>query len=621
MCSDSRWILLVLLLAAGSCASYRKMQEIRSGQVEVQISVPEEKQEEEPSVVDVDSIRTSLTEGSIIMNAIRDSETGEMVATDVIPASRVVARFRNVAERAGYVSIGFDVTVPAQMSDSKWQLKMYPKMMIQEDTVDMEPVFITGRAYRDSQLRGYERYRNFLSSIITDSLDFLWLGQLEVFLERYFPETYAMKADSSVISDPVAENLFGVTQEEALRHYRKTFKWRLNERRKSKVGEMYHRYVKDPILEEGVRLDTVLAADGGDFVYRYVHTFRSRPSLKKVKVTLAGEMFEDGEIIHKLPFPEELTFYISSLSMMADMTPKYRMLILERTVYDNTKAFIDFGQGSSVVDTTLSDNASELERIVRCIDDVVGRREYELDSLVIRASCSPEGAFRHNAALASARSESIKEYLKDYVPPEWKPFLRTSSIPENWEQMRRLVLSDTLIGSEARRLILATTEDLSDPDLSESRLAAMPEYRYLREKVYPKLRSVSFDFHLHRAGMQKDTVHTTELDTVYMAGLDALRELDYKRAVTVLRPYDDYNSALAFVSAGYDHSALDVLNRLDDRQARVCYLKAMVLSRLGLYDEAMKYFELSIAADPYLEHRANLDPEMFELITKRKKKS
>ena len=44
----------------------------------------------------------------------------------------------------------------------------------------------------------------------------------------------------------------------------------------------------------------------------------------------------------------------------------------------------------------------------------------------------------------------------------------------------------------------------------------------------------------------------------------------------------------------------------------------MVLSRLGMYDEAMKYFELSIAYDPYLEYRANLDPEMFRLVNKRK---
>ena len=156
-----------------------------------------------------------------------------------------------------------------------------------------------------------------------------------------------------------------------------------------------------------------------------------------------------------------------------------------------------------------------------------------------------------------------------------------------------------------------------EPDKVEDELSRMSEYRYLREKIYPQLRSVSFDFFLHRPDMQKDTLHTTELDVVYMAGVEALQSLDYRRAVEILRPYRDYNSALAFMAADYNHTSLDVLNGLDDRDARVCYLKALVLSRLGLDDEAVKYFELSLTYDPYLEHRANLDPEMSEIIKKR----
>ena len=141
----------------------------------------------------------------------------------------------------------------------------------------------------------------------------------------------------------------------------------------------------------------------------------------------------------------------------------------------------------------------------------------------------------------------------------------------------------------------------------------------MREYLYPKLRSVRFDFYLHRLGMVKDTVHTTELDTLYMSGVEALKNLDYKRAVTVLRPYKDYNSALAFTSADYNHSALDVLSKLDDKDSRVCYLMAIVLSRLEQYEEAMKYFDLCLAYDPYMEHRANLDPEMSVLLRKRLK--
>ena len=610
-----------MLLLAGvlSCSPYRKMQKIRSGTVGMTLSVPEEPpiEEEEDNELQIDSIRGTLSDEPIIMNAIKDTETGEMVATDVINASKVTARFRNVAERAGYVSISFDVSVPAAMSDSEWQLKILPFMAIQEDTVSLEALYITGEKYREEQLRGYQRYRAFLASIITDTTDFIRLGQLEIFIERHYPETYAMKRDSSVIPAPQAENLFGVTQREALIHYTRQMKWRFNERRKGRVGKMYERYVKDPIVTEGIRLDTVLTSAGGDFIYRYVHTFRSRPNLKRVTVSLDGKLYEKGECIHEFPFPDELTFYISSLSTLVDDRPKYRMFVLERSVYDNTKAFIDFRQGSSVVDTLLGDNASELRRVMRCIDDVVARDDLELDSLVIVASCSPEGSYSMNRRLSAARSEAVRRYIGRYVPEEWRDSLKASELPENWEQMRKLVANDTIMTTSAKERIVGLIDGMRDPDRVEAKIASMPEYRYLREKVYPKLRSVRFDFHMHRTGMLKDTVHTTELDTVYMSGIEALKSLDYKKAVSVLRPYGDYNTALAYMSADYNHSALDVLGKLDDTDPKVCYLKAMVLSRLGLHEEALKYYDLCLAYDPYMRHRANLDPEMHLLVKKR----
>lgn len=615
MCSELKYLVCVTLLL-GACSPYGKLERIRKGEVALSISVPDEKPlDDEPAAdIVVDSIRNSLAGEPFIMNAIKDTETGEMVATDVIRASTVTARFRNVAERLGYVSIGFDVRVPAVMADSKWQLKLTPRMSVMDEQVDLEPLYITGARYREGQLRGYERYRRFLSTIISDSTVFIKEKLLDIFLRRHFPETYAMKNDSSFVSDPEAETLFGATQKEALQHYTMTLRKRMNENRIRKKDYMFNRYVRDPIIHEGIRLDTVLNTISGDFVYRYVHTFRSRPRLKKVIVSMEGSMYEDGRVISKIPMPDDLTFYISSLSSLADETPRYRMIILERVAYDNTKALLDFAQGSSEVDTSLSDNASELRRIRKCIADVASRKEYALDSLLIVASCSPEGTWTLNRRLSARRAEAVKDYLMDYVPEEWKDSLKTSEIPENWNQLDKVVRNDSTFSEDDRRRILKIIEDRKEPDVAERRLASLPQYRYIREKIYPKLRSVSFDFHLHRIGMVKDTIHTMELDSVYLAGVEALKELDYKKAVTLLRPYGDYNSALAFMSADYNHSALDVLKKLDDTDSRVCYLKAVVLSRLGVKEEALKYFRLGVAYDPSLEHRANLDPELFEII-------
>ena len=417
-------VVFLLLFGAVSCTSFTRMHRITAGEVALGLAMADEisRDETDELSLSIDSIRGTLSSGPVIMNAIKDTETGEMIATDVICASKVVARFRNAAERRGMVSVSFDISVPSALSDSKWQLKINPKMYLLNDTLPLDAIYITGVEYREGQLRGYERYNAFLAKIITDSTDLMQLRQLEIFLERN------------------AREIFGVTQEQAMEHYRRHVKTRINDRRCARSEEMYHRYVKDPVLSHGVRLDTVLEGESGDFIYRYTHTFSSRPRLKKVNVTLHGSLFEKGEKVLELPFPEELTFYISSLSTLADQRPKYR---------------------------------------------------------VVESS---------------------------------------------------------------------------------------------------------------------DSSYTTELDSVYMSGVLALNNLDYKTAVTVLRPYGDYNSALAYVTADYNHTALEILMRLDDTDPKVCYLKSIVLSRLGNTQEAMKYFKLALAYDPYLEHRANLDPEMYDLV-------
>ena len=608
--------LFLLILMMFSCTSYRKLERIRTGQVKMGLGVAEDKPLDDGcQEVDIDSIRGTLTEGPVIMNAIRDTETGEMVATDIIRASRVVARFRNVAERGGKVSVSFDVIVPEGMKDSRYQLKIWPYMAMAGDTVGLEPVYITGEKYRYRQLKGYERYRAFLASIVSDTTDFIRIGQLEVFLARNFPQTYAMRNDSSVVNDEIAQSLFGLTQTQAVTHYTRKWQVRANERRKQRKDKMFSKYVRDPITVEGIRLDTVLTSSSGDFIYRYLHTFSPPPMVKKVSVSLRGKIYQDGEFVDDLPFPDDITFYISSLSGLVQDKVRYKMVILERRIYDNTKVLLDFEQGSSQLDTLLGDNASELMRVRRCVGDMFSNEDYDLDSLKITASCSLEGSIDYNRRLSSARAESVKAVLADDFPDSWRTKVYSAATPENWEHFSLLVENDTILTDSCRKRIARQVEKASvRPDDAEASLARMPEYRYLREKIYPKLRYVKFEFYMHRVGMVKDTLHTTEIDSVYMAGLDALRNMDYKHAVSQLRQYRDYNSALALTSADYNHTALDVLQALSKTDPKVCYLMAIVLSRLGQKTEAARYLDLAVAYDPMLKYRANLDPELSGYI-------
>ena len=464
MCFKTIFCGAICFLTCVSCSQYRKIELVRSGEVRMSLSVPEDKAEADESEMSEveEGVGNILSGEPYLMKAIRDEDTGEMVASDILIASTVTAGFKNVAERAGYVTIGFDINVPQGMADSKLRLKLYPKLRMFEDTIDLEPVIITGVKYREKQLRGYERYKRFMASIVTDTTDFVRIGQLEIFLQRHFPETYKMKNDSSLVSDPLAATLFGVTQQEALRHYTMKIKRRMNERKREKMWETFRKYVKDPIVKEGIRLDTVITGENGDFVYRYLHTFKAVPFLKKVVVSMAGQVFSDGLMVAGMPETDDLTFYISTLSTLIDGEPRYKMVVVERQMYDETKAHIDFKVGSAQVNTSLGHNASELKRILDCIDDVVGQEELILDSLLIVASCSPEGSWNYNNNLASRRSKAVLEYIRDSIPMGLRGNLKADWIPENWTLLKEIVENDTLLSYSERESMIKMSERMEE---------------------------------------------------------------------------------------------------------------------------------------------------------------
>ena len=621
MCSDkmipgpARAFTLVFFVALlFSCSVADKVRSLVGQGVAADISIPKETEDVPESLevpLEVPLEKTVRSEGGepVVMNAELDEETGEMVAVDVITESKVVARFNNVCERLGQVSISFDIEVPAALLDSDLQLSFSPVLTLGSESRPLEKINVSGSSYRERQMRGYERYRAFLASIVTDSLDLVMTSQLERFLQRYYPETYAMKRDSSIVPEPSAENLFGVSQQEALRHYSMTLKRRVNDWKKHNRERMYRRYVKDPLITENIRLDTIVSAGNGDWVYRYVQSFRTLPGLKRVTVGMTGSVRRFGEAICELPLPDSLVYYISSLSTLADCRERYKMKVIERVMRDKTFAKIEFAAGKTAVDTSIGANASGLERIRQCMLDVFRDETMVLDSVVVAAGCSPEGSVALNDRLSKQRSAAVRDCLSEMFEYGADSLLRTSLLSENWTALDLLVAEDTLLtGAEKRNYAACALE--RDADRREAKLRRLGSYSYIRDELYPRLRTVSFDFHLHRRGMYKDTVHTCEIDTAYMRGLDCLKKLDYAAAVEILRPYADYNAALAYACAGYDHSSWAILEKLPDDSANVCYLKSLVLIRLGRKDEAMELYRAAVNFDSSMRFRANLDPEM-----------
>jgi len=642
------WALSVVCCLAfvSSCATQKKLQRLQNGETpQVQLTLGNQPdylpKVDETSSVTRDTLKVKDDDGRelIVMKAIKDEESGEMVATDVIQAAKVTARFRNVAERNGRVDLAFQVIVPQSMRDSRWQLRFYPDMFMLGDSVRLDPVIITGAAYRKAQLRGYQMYEKFLSKIVNDSTKFINVRQLEIFLKRYIPQVFSYKTDTSFVSEQEFYSAYGVSERQAVEHYTNRFAKNLNKRRKAKMDKMHRKYIKSPIVTEGIRLDTVMISDDGEFIYNYVQTINTRPKLKKVDIILSGEIYEQDKRLYNIPRSEPLTFYISSISAFVDNTERYLTKVVERRAMANTESRIDFELGKSDIKPEYGRNLEEIAMIERTLASLVENATYDLDSITVRATASPEGPYAVNRRLAQRRSESVSSWFGKYVKSYRDSLVSARGvfaelgsdsfkddsgglsdvvftprcIPENWDDLLTLVASDIVMNDNQKEEFVRICESEKEPDRREVMLRKCTFYNYMKETLYPRLRTVKFNFYLHRKGMVKDTIHTTVVDSLYMEGVQALHDMDYASALSRLLPYGDFNAAVACVGMDRNATAMKILESLPDSD-KVNFLMAILYSRAGDYQNAVNHYLKACHQNPSFVFRGNLDPEIYVLI-------
>ena len=629
----------MLLLIAG-CSTTRKLDRIRAMESRADINLPEthmlRKLDTAARKIEHDTITVNIDgHEMVLMKAIKDEESGEMVAHEQLDAAFVTARFRNIAERRGKADLEFQIRVPETMLDNKWQLRFFPNMFIGEDTHSLEPVYITGKDYRKVQLKGYQQYQRFLNSIITDSSEFINLRLLEIFLKRNLPQIYAFKDSDIAVSDEEFYSNYGYTERMAVEHYTNEMKVRRNNRRIGRKDDMFRKYVKVPIITEGLRLDSIYQ-DKGAFVYNYVQTIDITRNIKKVDIVMNGDIYEETNRIYGIPYTDPLSFYISSLSAFVDNTVRYKKAIVSRRVEANTSGYIDFEMGKSEVKRTLFNNEAEIGRIEGVLASLLENETFDLDSVMVTAFASPEGSVSLNTRLSSDRARSVSAYFKKSIghikdsiinsrgfsvnidgsiSREEMPDIRLMSRNggENWNKFETVIKEDESL-TQSQKDYFNKCMLLTNLDDRENALKLDKDlYKYCKENIYPRLRTVKFDFYLHRKGMVQDTVHTTVLDTTYMDGVQAIRDRDYERAIALLAPYNDYNTAVAYCAMDRNQSALAILEKME-RTAEVNYMLAILYSRGGETEKAVQHYLTSCEQDRTYINRGNLDPEISTLI-------
>ena len=139
-----------MLLGAVGCASGRKVALVKNEGITALVAagslddiLQQDIAEDTVKVTEVVEVEDTPW-NMITMNAVKDEESGEMVAADNLDEIVVVAKFRHVAERNGEVDLVFELSVPLELQQKNWQVRFLPHYFLMGDTLVTDKIFITG---------------------------------------------------------------------------------------------------------------------------------------------------------------------------------------------------------------------------------------------------------------------------------------------------------------------------------------------------------------------------------------------------------------------------------------------------------------------------------------------
>ena len=373
----------------------------------------------------------------------------------------------------------------------------------------------------------------------------------------------------------------------------------------------FARFVKFPYPEDA-RLDS-LVEGRSSVTYYYSQEVKTDETSKKMLVTLQGQVLAVDDSAYRLPPSDTLSYVVSSMISFVDTLPRYRIKVIDKFVTVEDRNYIQFFVGDTRVVDTLGDNRRQLDKITDLMRQIVEQEEFWVDTITLTAAASPEGSYAANNILARGRAQALKRYLVRRYGRSIDTMLTVRWVAEDWPELTNRIRTDRNIVNRDAILELIAAEKNPDRREQAIRKRFLQEYAYIRSVIYPQLRAVNFRYNLRRKGMVKDTIHTTELDTVYARGVELLQKRKYAKALYILNDYNDRNTVVAHLSMDHNERALELLAVMP-KDAVTEYLRAIACSRLGRKEEGRRHFLEACRQDERMEYRGNLDPEIAELL-------
>ena len=570
-------IIVVSLLLLVGCNTRYQLDRIhdRQGIVNVRQPLRSEKKEQADSTDIPKEIKYKDKDGKEINILSGEKDGDDYLYSVQLQGVEVVAKSKTLPERNGMVTISFIVMVPQEYLQSGWRIKVEPSLDNNGDVKALQPVVVTGSEFKYiSDRKRFYQDKNMKSDIALER---------RLLERRNNRSVYRYKDNKEVDS---LKNILSNWQE-----------WR------------------DGFYAHDWRLDSVIQKKE-NFEYYYNQDFPSEDMEKKLKLSFVATVEDlDGQS-YPLPAGDTLNYFISSMMQFLDRTPRYVRHTIYRKATENASCLVNFPVGSTEVIDTLGSNKEELGRVASKMREINEGNEFVIDSIILKAGCSPEGGYAANKLLAAGRAASLHSYLAPVLGTnaEAVELVKEQPQAENWEKLTALIKEKELPNKDG---VLEVIQNTEDPDQREFKIREeYPEdYEVIRNELYPMLRAVDFVFYLSRRGMVEDVVYTNVIDTAYANALKLMDRRKYKEAMPKLLEYQDWNTAICYMSLGYNDTAIKIFEK-QKQSADRDYMLAILYSRVGKIEKAVETFMSCCKEDESKIDRGELDPEISRLMDK-----
>ena len=160
----------------------------------------------------------------------------------------------------------------------------------------------------------------------------------------------------------------------------------LNELNINRKDDIFKETVEFPYRsgQGGLKIDTTITAEN-DVIYHYRQPWLVRPGMKNLKIVLESKAEAIDRSVFVFPTSDTLTYFIASLSQLADGDLATDRRKLHKFIFDNGSAQPDYKTRKSYqFDESI--NQGVFDKLVEAYNTYAAKPEYSVDSIIIQLS-------------------------------------------------------------------------------------------------------------------------------------------------------------------------------------------------------------------------------------------